>query len=97
MARLEERDLRSLERPSMYKIFAPLDANERLPRELLMEGRRYRAIGRPEVAGLLWLPSLFIVGTAMGWLNTGTLIALGVITLLFAGFAVFARSDKRNT
>ena len=96
MARLEERDLRSLERKSMYSIFAPLDVNERLPRELLLESRRYRLIGRPEVAGLLWLPALFIVLMAMGWLNAGTLIALGVISLLFAAFCVYARSGKRN-
>jgi len=37
MGSLEERDLRSLERRSMYSIFAPLDENERLSRELQLE------------------------------------------------------------
>ena len=36
----QERDLRSLDRRSMYSIFAPLDADERLPRELILEGKR---------------------------------------------------------
>jgi hypothetical protein len=57
----EERDLRSLDRRSMYSIFAPLDADERLPRELILEGRRHRIIGRRELAGALWLPSLFLI------------------------------------
>src|SRR5260370_424257 len=43
--RTELRDLRSLERRSMYSIFHPLDMNERLPRELILEGRRHRWLG----------------------------------------------------
>jgi hypothetical protein len=54
-----ERDLRSLDRRSMYSIFAPNDANERVPRELILEGRRYSTLGRSELAGALWLPALF--------------------------------------
>src|SRR3989440_575555 len=42
--RLEERDLRSLERRSMYAIFHPLDVEERLPRELIHEGGRQRSL-----------------------------------------------------
>jgi hypothetical protein len=62
MARhIEERDLRSLERRSMYSIFAPLDADERLPRELILEGRRHRIVGGRELAGALWLPTLFLI------------------------------------
>jgi hypothetical protein len=37
MGRLEERDLRSLERKSMYSIFAPLDGNDGLSRELELD------------------------------------------------------------
>jgi hypothetical protein len=37
MGRLEERDLRSLERRSMYSIFAPIDGSEGLSPELRME------------------------------------------------------------
>jgi hypothetical protein len=57
----DQRDLRSLDRRSMYSIFAPLDANERLPRELILEGKRHRTIGRREVAGALWLPVVFLI------------------------------------
>ena len=57
----EERELRSLDRRSMYSIFAPLDANERLPRELIMEARRHRTLGRRELAAALWLPSVFLI------------------------------------
>jgi hypothetical protein len=39
MARLEERDLRSLERRSMYSIFAPLDGAEGVSPELEQEDR----------------------------------------------------------
>ena len=57
----EDRELRSLDRRSMYSIFAPLDAEERLPRELILEGKRHRMIGRRELAGALWLPTLFLI------------------------------------
>jgi hypothetical protein len=59
----EERDLRSLDRRSMYSIFAPLDANERLPRELIMEGKRHRTVGGRELAVALWLPAVFLILT----------------------------------
>jgi len=62
----EERDLRSLDRRSMYSIFAPLDANERLPRELIMEGKRHRTVGRRELTAALWLPAVFLVLTIAG-------------------------------
>ena len=87
---LEERDLRSLERTSMYKIFAPLDPDERLPRELLFESRRHRLVGRPEVAGALWLPFLWVILLATGWMDVGTMVVLGIITLAFAGFSFLA-------
>jgi hypothetical protein len=57
----EDRDLRSLDRRSMYSIFAPLDANERLPRELIIEGKRHRTLGRRELAGALWLPTILLI------------------------------------
>ncbi len=62
-----ERDIRSLDRRSMYSIFAPLDANERLPRELILEGRRYSTLGRRELAGALWLPALFLILALVRW------------------------------
>ncbi|HKV89019.1 MAG TPA: hypothetical protein VJT78_13575 [Candidatus Dormibacteraeota bacterium] len=84
--RLEERDLRSLERPSMYTIFKPLDPDERLPRELLMEARRYRPVGRRELAGALWLPALWLVLAFSGWVTKDGLAVLGIIALMYAGF-----------
>ena len=45
----------------MYSIFAPLDPEERLPRELILEGKRHRIIGRRELAGALWLPTIFLI------------------------------------
>jgi hypothetical protein len=92
--RLELRDLRSLERPSMYSIFAPLDDDERLPRELIQEGKRYRRIGRREVAGLAWLPALAIAMGGMSWLNITGLWALALILLMFFGFVGFALTDR---
>lgn len=51
----------------MYAIFAPLDLNERLPRELILEGRRHRTIGRRELAGALWMPAVFLILALVGW------------------------------
>ena len=57
----EARELRSLDRRSMYSIFAPLDANERLPRELILEAKRQRTLGRRELIGALWLPAILLI------------------------------------
>jgi hypothetical protein len=96
MARTEERELRSLDRRSMYSIFAPLDPNERLPRELILEARRYRTVGRRELAGVLWLPALWLVLLFTGWVNANTLVALGVVALIYAAFWIFALSGRRR-
>lgn len=80
----------------MYSIFAPLDPNERLPRELLIEARRYRQLGRRELAGALWLPSLFVVLSLAAWQKVSSVEALGAVVVLFAGFGVFALSDDRR-
>ena len=48
MGQLEERDLRSLERRSMYSIFAPLDDDQGLSPELRLEDE-----GNPTQAGRL--------------------------------------------
>ena len=95
--RLEERDLRSLERPSMYSIFAPLDPDERLPRELLMESRRYRSIGRRELAGALWLPALWAILSVGGWITGDGLVVLGAVALVYGAFWMFALSGGRTT
>ena len=72
---LEERDLRSLERRSMYSIFAPLEGDDGLSRELALddEANPTRA-GRLAVWGFLrrrvrrrrpdadeqWVPAMFM-------------------------------------
>ncbi len=96
MARSRESDLRSLERKSMYSIFAPLDEDERLPRELLLEGRRYRSLGRRELAGALWLPALVIVLALAARVRVNTAAALILVAMLFVGSAVFAFSGRRS-
>jgi hypothetical protein len=97
MPAVRESDLRSLERRSMYSIFAPLDTDERLPRELLLDGRRHRPIGRRELAGALWLPALYLALAVTGWGNAAPPVALGVIVLLFIAFVLFAMSGERET
>ncbi len=94
MASLEERDLRSLERRSMYSIFAPLDPNERLPRELLLEGRRYRGIGRRELAGALWLPTLWVILAFGGWVTSDVLLVLGFVAIAYVAFWMFILSGR---
>ena len=89
--------LRSLERESMYSIFAPLDVNEPLPRELVKESRRYRTLGRRELAGALWLPALATVLVVASWSGIHGLIVLGIIALMLLGFVVFVVSGERKT
>lgn len=93
---LQERDLRSLERRSMYSIFHPLDGDERLPRELILEGKRHLMmdIRRFELAGALYLPALMVALVVMGWLGVNMLVAFGLAGLMFVGVFVFAVSAK---
>lgn len=93
--RVELRDMRSLERPSMYSIFHPLDPNERLPRELILEGRRYRSFDRRSLlaaAGILYLPGLIFAVLLLASLGVQTPIAfalaLVVLTAVFAWVAI---------
>jgi hypothetical protein len=67
-----EADMRSLERRSLYGTFAPLDASERLPRELLFERREGWTwgihLGRRQVVGFLWAPALFVALALAAWI-----------------------------
>jgi hypothetical protein len=92
-----ERDLRSLERRSMYLIFAPLDANERLPRELILEGRRHKTVGRRELAGALWLPALLLILALVAWARADALAAFSLIAFLYAGFWAFVLFGERSS
>lgn len=93
---IQERDLRSLERRSMYSIFNPLDATERLPRELLLDGKRHRMIDirRLELAGMLYLPALMLAVVVMGWMQVNVLVAFGLAGLMFVGFLLYTVSGK---
>jgi len=87
---------RSLERKSMETIFAPLDDNEPLPRELIQEARRYRALGRRELAGALWLPVFAAVLVLAGWASVNGPVVLAVLAILLIGFGAFAMSGERK-
>ena len=80
----------------MYTIFAPLDANEPLPRELLIEARRHRGLGRRELAGVLWLPSVAAVLYLAGLADLSGVAVLAAIAVLLVGFVVFAISGARE-
>lgn len=92
----QERDLRSLERRSMYAIFAPLDPDERLPRELILEGKRHKMLGRRELAGALWLPALFLILFLAGWGKFDAAAAVAVIAAAFAGLWAFILFGERR-
>jgi len=95
--RLELRDLRSLERRSMYSIFHPLDPNERLPREMIFEARRYRFLEKRALltwVGVLYLPALLLTVVVLGSLNLGALIAFGTAGVALLGVYVFVASAK---
>ena len=80
----------------MYSIFKPLDPNERLPRELLMESRRYGSIGRRELAGALWLPALWAILSVGGWITGDVLVVLGAVALVYAALWTFVLSGERG-
>jgi len=81
----------------METIFAPLDDDEPLPRELIQEARRYRALGRRELAGAVWLPAFALVLILAGWMNVKGPIVLGVLVILLAGLVVFVVSGERKS
>ena len=95
--RLELRDLRSLERRSMYSIFHPLDPNERLPREMLIEGRRYRWLDMKAlltVVGMLYLPGLLLMIVVLGSFNVNVVVAFGIAGLALLAVYAFVVSTK---
>jgi hypothetical protein len=93
---VRETDMRSLERERMYSIFAPLDAEEPLPREQLLAGRRYRNVGRWEVAGALWLPLLVLVMTLAEWRRFPAPLAAAVVASTFGALLAYALAGDRR-
>jgi hypothetical protein len=80
----------------MYSIFAPLDDRERLPRALVQDEKRYRSVGRRELAGALWLPALLIAFTVGGAEHLSAEMMISVVAMMLLGFVLFALSDKRQ-
>ena len=81
----------------MYSIFHPLDPNERLPRELLIEGRRYRWLDMGTLftlIGVLYLPVLMLMVVVLGSFNVNPMVAFaaaGIALVAVYGFVVVAR------
>ncbi len=91
--RIELRDMRSLERPRLFRIFPPLDPAERLPRELLLDGRRHRWLERRRLLGLVgagYLPGLILVVLGLASLGVNPIAAFTVAGVLLVGVFVFA-------
>jgi hypothetical protein len=80
----------------MYEIFAPLDDKEPLPRELLIEARRHRELGRREVAGLLWLPALAALLYVASLTDMSPTLGFSILLLVLVGLIVFAISGERD-
>ncbi|HEX2645938.1 MAG TPA: hypothetical protein VHO95_01805 [Candidatus Dormibacteraeota bacterium] len=96
--RKELRDFRSLERRSMYSIFHALDPNERLPRELVLEGKRWRALDwhlMLWILGVTYLPALMLIVVLLGALHVNPLLAFGVAGAALIAVYVFVLATKR--
>ncbi len=82
----------------MYSIFHPLDPNERLPRELILEGRRHRLmdIRHLEIAAALYLPALIAAIIALGAIHLNPVIAFILAGLLLIGFFAYVVTFKND-
>jgi hypothetical protein len=81
----------------MYSIFHPLDVNERLPRELMLEGRRYRYLEKRALltwVGFLYLPTLMLTVVVLGSFNLGAIVAFGTAGLVLVGVYLYTLSTK---
>ena len=90
--------MRSLERRSMYSIFHPLDPNERLPRELILEGRRHRLMDMRhlELAGALYLPALIASIIALSAIHLSPVVAFIIAGILLVAFFVFVARFRHD-
>jgi hypothetical protein len=81
----------------MYSIFHPLDPNERLPRELVLEGRRYRLFERRAwfaAAGFLYLPAIMFAVLFLASLGVPAAMAFVVAGVLFTAAFVWIAVSK---
>ena len=76
----------------MLSIFSALDPDERLPRELVREGKRHRyfSVKWMEVAAFLYIPAVIVVIIALASANIPLLIGFGIAGVLLVGFFVYA-------
>lgn len=95
MGTLHESDLRSLDRARMYTIFKPLNVDDRLPREQFLAARRYRTLGRWELAGASWLPILVVIMTVGGWMHLPSGVSLAAIAVSFLSLLAYALLGDR--
>lgn len=93
---LRESDLRSLERARLYTIFAPLDVNEPLPRELLLAARRHRTLGRWELSGAVWLPTVIAIVLIAQWADLPAGVVGAAVAVTFAGLVAYAAAGDRR-
>ena len=93
---LRESDLRSLDRARLYTIFAPLDVDEPLPRELLLAGRRHRTLGRWELSGALWLPAVIAILLAGQWARLPAFVVAAAVAGTFTGLVGYAMAGGRR-
>ena len=97
MRRVESRDLRSLERRNMYSIFHALDPDERLPRELILEGRRYRFLDtKLQIAAVLCLPAVALLVFLLGSVHAPPAIVYAAAGMLLGAFFVYVLRHKPN-
>jgi len=67
----------------------PLEPRTPLTREQRADARRYKVVGRPELAGALWLPALVVLLTIAVWLGWSRLQMVVAAGLIFLGLCVF--------
>ena len=85
--------MRSLDRRSMNSIFAPLDQDERLPRELIFQGDRFSIYkgdpGWRHLASFAWPPAVILTIGLMTSVFASASVGLVAAALLFIAFGWF--------
>jgi hypothetical protein len=81
------------------RVFAPLDPDERLPRELLSESSPVRVIrddpGWRNLASFVWPAALLVVLGAVMWQYNDAGMALGAVAIAFLAFGWFIFHRRR--